>query len=110
NRCGLHGPTLPDVGDGHKDRAYHWHVKIAVAGLGYVGLSNAVLLAQRHEVVAFDIDAHRVAAVNDRRSPIEDPEIEEYLSGVELDLRATKDPHQAYAGARFVVVATPTDY
>ena len=98
------------MGDGHKDRAYHWHVKIAVAGMGYVGLSNAVLLAQRHEVVAFDIDAHRVAAVNDRRSPIEDPEIEEYLAGVELDLRATTDPQEAYSGARFVVVATPTDY
>jgi len=101
---------LPDTTAGHKDRAYHWHVKIAVAGMGYVGLSNAVLLAQRHEVVAFDIDAHRVAAVNDRRSPIEDPEIEEYLAGVELDLRATTDPQEAYSGARFVVVATPTDY
>ena len=101
---------MPDTTAGHKDRAYHWHVKIAVAGMGYVGLSNAVLLAQRHEVVAFDIDAHRVAAVNDRRSPIEDPEIEEYLAGVELDLRATTDPQEAYSGARFVVVATPTDY
>ena len=101
---------MPDTTAGHKDRAYHWHVKIAVAGMGYVGLSNAVLLAQRHEVVAFDIDALRVAAVNDRRSPIEDPEIEEYLAGVELDLRATTDPQEAYSGARFVVVATPTDY
>ena len=101
---------MPDTTAGHKDRAYHWHVKIAVAGMGYVGLSNAVLLAQRHEVVAFDIDAHRVAAVNDRRSPIEDPEIEVYLAGVELDLRATTDPQEAYSGARFVVVATPTDY
>ncbi len=101
---------MPDTTAGHKDRAYHWHVKIAVAGMGYVGLSNAVLLAQRHEVVAFDIDALRVAAVNDRRSPIEDPEIEVYLAGVELDLRATTDPQEAYSGARFVVVATPTDY
>ncbi|HRY11846.1 MAG TPA: nucleotide sugar dehydrogenase [Candidatus Nanopelagicales bacterium] len=85
-------------------------MKIAVAGMGYVGLSNAVLLAQRHEVVAFDIDPGRVAAVNARRSPIEDPEIEEYLARVELDLHATSDPFEAYAGARFVVVATPTDY
>ncbi|MFN8214576.1 MAG: UDP-glucose 6-dehydrogenase, partial [Candidatus Nanopelagicales bacterium] len=69
-------------------------MKIAVAGMGYVGLSNAVLLAQRHEVVAFDIDPGRVAAVNARRSPIEDPEIEEYLARVELDLHATSDPFE----------------
>ncbi len=85
-------------------------MKIAVAGMGYVGLSNAVLLARRHEVVAVDIDAGRVAAINERRSPIEDPDIEQYLQTEDLDLRATLDPLEAYTGARFVIVATPTDY
>lgn len=85
-------------------------MKIAVAGMGYVGLSNAVLLAQRHEVVALDIDADRVEAINARRSPIEDPDIEEFLAGRLLNLRATADPQDAYSGARFVIVATPTDY
>ena len=85
-------------------------MKIAVAGMGYVGLSNAVLLAQRHEVVALDIDADRVDAINARRSPIEDPDIEEFLAGRSLNLRATADPQDAYSGARFVIVATPTDY
>ncbi|MDC5698430.1 nucleotide sugar dehydrogenase [Intrasporangium calvum] len=85
-------------------------MKIAVAGLGYVGLSNAVILAQHNEVVALDLDAHRVGLVNDRRSPIVDAELEQYLAERELDLRATVDPADAYAGASFVVVATPTDY
>ncbi|MEO3936192.1 nucleotide sugar dehydrogenase [Dermatophilaceae bacterium Soc4.6] len=85
-------------------------MKIAVAGLGYVGLSNAVLLAAHHEVVAFDIDAGRVALVNERRSPIVDPELEDYLANHELDLRATTDRDEACAGADVVVVATPTDY
>jgi UDPglucose 6-dehydrogenase len=78
--------------------------------MGYVGLSNAVLLAQKHEVVAFDIDARRVEAINGHRSPIEDAEIERFLAEVPLNLRATSDAVQAYAGARFVIVATPTDY
>ncbi len=78
--------------------------------MGYVGLSNAVLLAQKHEVVAFDIDAGRVEAINSARSPIEDAEIERFLAEVPLNLRATSDAVQAYAGARFVIVATPTDY
>ena len=85
-------------------------MKIAVAGLGYVGVANAVLLAQHHEVVALDVDADRVADINARRSPIADPEIESYLRDVPLTLRATVDPADAYAGAEFVVVATPTDY
>jgi UDPglucose 6-dehydrogenase len=85
-------------------------MKIAVAGMGYVGLSNAVLLAQRHEVVALDIDANRVEAINARRSPIEDPDIEEFLARRTLNLRATTDPQDAYSDARFVIVATPTDY
>ncbi|GAA6527696.1 nucleotide sugar dehydrogenase [Intrasporangium sp. DVR] len=85
-------------------------MKIAVVGLGYVGLSNAVILAQHNEVVALDLDRHRVELVNERRSPIVDAELEEYLAERELSLRATADPADAYDGAAFVVVATPTDY
>ncbi len=85
-------------------------MKIAVVGTGYVGLSNAVVLAQHHEVVAVDIDADKVALINERRSPIEDTELEQYLAEKELDLTATTDADAAYAGADFVVVATPTDY
>jgi UDPglucose 6-dehydrogenase len=85
-------------------------MKIAVAGLGYVGLSNAVLLAQNHKVVAIDLDAGRVAQVNDRRSPIVDPELETFLTERPLDLHATTDPTEAYTGADYVIVATPTNY
>jgi UDPglucose 6-dehydrogenase len=85
-------------------------MKIAVAGMGYVGLSNAVLLAQSHDVVAVDIEPQRVEMVNAGRSPIEDPDIEARLAEGGLRLRATTDPDQAYADARFVIVATPTDY
>jgi UDPglucose 6-dehydrogenase len=85
-------------------------MKIAVAGCGYVGLSNAVLLSQNHSVIALDLDAAKVAAVNARRSPIEDKELEEYLSSKKLDLAATVDKHAALQEAEFVIVATPTDY
>lgn len=85
-------------------------MKIAVAGLGYVGLANAVLLAQHHTVVAIDVDAERVADVNARRSPIVDAELEDYLAHRDLDLCATTDPVQAYAGADFAVIAAPTNY
>ena len=85
-------------------------MKIAVAGTGYVGLSNAVVLAQHHEVVALDIQEAKVALINDRRSPIVDPELSEYLATRELDLTATTDPAVAYTGADVVVIATPTDY
>ncbi|MEV0891299.1 nucleotide sugar dehydrogenase [Promicromonospora sp. MEB111] len=85
-------------------------MKIAVVGTGYVGLSNAVLLAQKHEVWALDVDPVKVAQVNDRISPIVDPELEEYLAGRELALTATLDKEQAYAEAGVVVIATPTNY
>jgi UDPglucose 6-dehydrogenase len=84
--------------------------KVAVVGTGYVGLSNAVLLAQHHEVVALDIDERRVRMVNERVSPVVDAELEDYLANRPLNLRATTTPEDAYAGAEFVVVATPTDY
>ncbi len=85
-------------------------MKIAVAGLGYVGLANAILLAQANEVVALDVAAAKVDLVNARRSPIVDPEIEAFLAARALNLRATLDPADAYRGADFVIVATPTDY
>lgn len=84
--------------------------KIAVAGTGYVGLSNAVLLAQHNEVKAVDLVAEKVALLNDRKSPIEDKEISEYLATRELDLEATLDAEVAYKDADYVVIATPTDY
>lgn len=85
-------------------------MKIAIAGLGYVGLSNAVVLAKHHEVRAIDLDPDRVAKVNRRESPIEDPELEDYLVTRELDLTATLDRSVAYDDVDLVVIATPTDY
>jgi UDPglucose 6-dehydrogenase len=85
-------------------------VKIAVAGTGYVGLSNAVLLAQNHEVWALDLDPVKVAQVNDGISPVADAELEEYLAGARLNLTATLDKDEAYPGAAVVIVATPTNY
>ena len=85
-------------------------MKIAIAGLGYVGLSNAVLLAQHNEVVGIDLDAAKVAMLNARQSPIEDAELEDYLAHKTLNLRATLDKIDAYTGADFVIIATPTDY
>ena len=94
-------PTLRDTLDG---------MRIAVAGLGYVGLSNAVLLARHNDVVAYDIDPARVATVNARVSPLVDEELSTFLATEPLTLRATTDAEEAFAHCDYVVIATPTDY
>ena len=85
-------------------------MKIAIAGTGYVGLSNAVLLAQHNEVVAVDIMQEKVDMINDKVSPIVDKEIQDYLSNKKLNLIATTDAYKAYSDAEFVIVSTPTNY
>ena len=85
-------------------------MKITVAGIGYVGLSSAVLLSQKHEVVAFDIDKQRVNQLNNKISPIIDPEIEDYLANKVLNLTATLNKEKAFEDANYVIIATPTNY
>ena len=85
-------------------------MKIAIAGTGYVGLSNAVLLAQHNEVVAVDIIQEKVDMINDKVSPIVDKEIQDYLTNKELNLVATTDAYKAYKDAEFVIISTPTNY
>ena len=85
-------------------------MKIAVAGMGYVGLSNAVLLAQHNQVVSVDVVQEKVDLVNARKSPIEDRELQEYLQTKELDLTATTDGAAAYKDADYVIISTPTNY
>lgn len=85
-------------------------MKIAIAGTGYVGLSNAIILAQHNEVYALDILPEKVEMINNKKSPIVDKEIEEYLANVPLNLTATTDDVEAYTGADYIVIATPTNY
>lgn len=85
-------------------------MKIAVVGTGYVGLSNAVLLSQKYEVIALDIDEHKIAKINNKQAPIEDEQISSFLQGKELNLTATLDKELAYENADYIVIATPTNY
>jgi UDPglucose 6-dehydrogenase len=85
-------------------------MKISIVGTGYVGLSNAVILAQNHEVVALDISDERVSLINSRKSTVGDECIQDFLDNRKLNLRATIDPIDAYGGAQFIVIATPTNY
>lgn len=85
-------------------------MKITIAGTGYVGLSNAILLAQNNEVIALDVIQEKVDMINERKSPIRDVEIEDYLANKELNLKATTDAYKAFSEAEYVIISTPTNY
>ena len=85
-------------------------MKITIAGTGYVGLSNAILLAQHNEVIALDIIKEKVDMINNKKSPIADPEIEEYLATKDPNLTATTDNFEAFKDADYVIISTPTNY
>jgi UDPglucose 6-dehydrogenase len=85
-------------------------MKITIAGIGYVGLSNAVLLAQHNEVIALDVNEEKVNDINNKKSPIKDKEIEEYLKSKELNLIATTDNYLAFKDADYIIISTPTNY
>ena len=85
-------------------------MKIAVVGIGYVGLSNAVLLSQNHTVIALDVSSDRVTQLNNKISPILDNEVQDFLENKQLNLLATSSKKQAFENADFVIIATPTDY
>ena len=85
-------------------------MKITVVGIGYVGLANAILLAQNHSVTLIDIVSNKVDLINQRKSPFQDTYISEYLESIKLDLNATMDQDMAYKDAELVILATPTDY
>ena len=85
-------------------------MKISVAGIGYVGLSNAILLSQNNDVVAFDISQNRVDQLNQKNSPISDPEMEDYLLNKKLNLSFTTDKKEAIEDSEFVIIAVPTNY
>lgn len=85
-------------------------MKIAISGIGYVGLSNAVVLSQKNEVIALDISKEKVEMVNKNKSPIDEAELENFMQSNDLSLQATMDSKEAYEGADFTIIATPTDY
>src|SRR5690554_4199670 len=102
--------SFVNSGGSHKNNKRGVKMKIAVAGTGYVGLSIAVLLAQKHEVYALDVIEEKVDLINRRISPIGDEDIERFFAVKELNLTATLSPEEAYQGAKYVVISTPTDY